>query len=75
MNLPVIIILLISHISFGISQFAYSKQTLKTPKHALNWICTVDINVAPFTKHNSSDITERFLTSNYKNIIPTLSRQ
>jgi hypothetical protein len=42
-------------------------------KHPSNWICTVHITVATFANDTSSDIAERFLTSNREKIIPTLS--
>jgi hypothetical protein len=73
MHLATFLIIIFSHTSLAILHFPYPKETFKLPRHPLNWICTVHITVASFANHTTTDITERFLTSNREKIIPTLS--
>jgi hypothetical protein len=61
------------HGSLALLHNPYPSQAFKLPKHPLNWICTVHVTVPSLTNHTSSDITERFLTSNHGRVIPTLS--
>jgi hypothetical protein len=73
MYLCKLLIIIFCHSSLSISQFPYPKQTFELPNHPSNWVCTVHITVAMFANYTSSDITERFLTSNQEKIIPTVS--
>jgi hypothetical protein len=73
MYLCKLLIIIFCHSSLAILQFPYPKQTFELPSHPSNWICTVHITVATFANETSSDITERFMTSNRERIIPTLS--
>jgi hypothetical protein len=73
MYLCKLFIIIFCHPSLAILQFPYPKQTFELPNHPSNWVCTVHVTVATFANYTSSDITERFLTSNREKIIPTLS--
>jgi hypothetical protein len=73
MHLPIILLLIVCPYSLGSSLFPYATQTFKLPLHPLSWICTVHVTVATFANYTSSDVTERFLTSNHEQIIPTLN--
>jgi hypothetical protein len=73
MYLCILLLIISSQPSLSFSQFPSPCQSLELPKHPSNWICTVHITVATFANATSSDITERFLSSNHGNIILTLS--
>jgi hypothetical protein len=64
---------ILCHASLALLRNPYLSQTFKLPNHPLNWICTVHVTVPSLSNHTSSDITERFLTSNHGKVIPTLS--
>jgi hypothetical protein len=68
-----LLLIVIYHLYLARSQFPYPNQAFKLPNHPANSICTVHVTVATFASHVSSDITERFLTSNREKIIPTIS--
>jgi hypothetical protein len=72
MHLQKLLFVIFCHTSHATLQFPYPKQTFQLPSHPSNWICTVHITVATFANYTSSDITERFLTSNQGKIIPTI---
>jgi hypothetical protein len=73
MFLPIMLLGIFFHPSLEFPPVPYPKQQFKLPKHPLNWICTVHVTVATFLTFTSSDVTERFLTSNHDKIIPTVS--
>jgi hypothetical protein len=73
MHLLTLLFIIFCHTSLVFSQFPYPNQEFKLPRHSSNWICTVHVTVATFANYTSSDITERFLTSNQERIITTLS--
>jgi hypothetical protein len=68
-----LLLIIFSHTSFAFSPFPYQKRTLKLPKHPSGWMCTAHVTVATFANYHSSDLTDRFLTSNRERIIPTVS--
>jgi hypothetical protein len=70
---PLLWFIILCHTSVAFSRNASPNQVFKLPAHPSNWICTVHITVATLANHTSSDITERFLTSNHEQIIPTVS--
>jgi hypothetical protein len=72
MHLQKLLFVIFCHTSHATLQFPYPKQTFQLPSHTSNWICTVHITVATFENYTSSDIAERFLTSNQGMIIPTI---
>jgi hypothetical protein len=73
MHSATLLFITFSHSSLAILTSPYPKQTFQLPKHPLSWICTVHVTAATFKDYTSSDITERFLTSNHEKIISTLS--
>jgi hypothetical protein len=68
-----LLLIVIYHLYLARSQFPYPNQSFKLPNHPANSISTVHVTVTTFASHVSSDITERFLTSYLKKIIPTIS--
>jgi hypothetical protein len=73
MHLCKLLIIIFCHPSLATLQFAYPEQTFELANHPSNWVCTVHITAATFANYTTSDISERFLTSNPEKIIPTLS--
>jgi hypothetical protein len=73
MRLSTLFIVIIFHLSVAFSYSSYPNQAFKLQNHPLSCICTVHVTVVSFQSHTSSDVTERFLTSNHDMIIPTLS--
>jgi hypothetical protein len=73
MHLRTLLFVIFFHKSLAFLKLPYPNITFELPKHPSNWICTVHVTVATFASYTSSDITERFLTSNGENIIPTIS--
>jgi hypothetical protein len=73
MHQPTLLFIIFCHASFAFTNFPYQSQNFKLPKHPSGWMCTVHITTATFANSTSSDIIERFLSSNHGKIIPTLS--
>jgi hypothetical protein len=73
MHQPTLLFIIFCHASFAFTNFPYPSQKFKLPKHPSGWMCTVHITTVTFANSTSSDIIERFLSSNHGKIIPTLS--
>jgi hypothetical protein len=73
MHFLTLLIIVICHTSLVFFKLPYPKQAFELPKYPSGWICTVHVTVASFANYTSSDIAERFLTTNHGTIIPTLS--